>query len=79
MVKDVSPLPCITTILEDTVGAVLFSTFDLCEGFYNVAVKESSQDILAFKMTQRLYAPIVMPFGPTNCPTVIQKFMNHVF
>jgi hypothetical protein len=34
---------------------------------------------LAFKTTEGLYAPMVMPFGPTNCPVVMQKFMNHVF
>jgi len=78
-IKDVSPLPQITTILEDTIGAVLFSKFDLQEGYYNVAVEEESQDILAFKTTNGLYASCVMPFGPTNCPAVMQKFMNHVF
>jgi hypothetical protein len=41
-IKDVSPLPRITMILEDTVGAVLFSKFDLREGYYNVAVEEES-------------------------------------
>jgi hypothetical protein len=78
-IKDVSPLSRITTILEDTVGAILFSKFDLCKGYYNVAVEEESQDILAFKTTDGLYVLKVMPFGPTNCPTVMQKFMNHVF
>jgi Reverse transcriptase (RNA-dependent DNA polymerase) len=78
-IKDVSPLPRITTILEDTVGAVLFSKFNLREGYYNVAVEEESQDILAFKTTDRLYTPRVMPFGPMNCPAIMQKFMNHVF
>jgi len=58
---------------------ILFSKFDLREGYYNVMVEEESQDILAFKTTNGLYAPKVMPFGPTNCPTVMQKFMNHVF
>jgi len=42
-------------------------------------VEEESQDILAFKTTEGLYAPTVMPFGPTNCPAVMQKFINHVF
>jgi hypothetical protein len=42
IIKAISMLPQITTILEDTVGAVLFSKFDLCEGYYNVAVKEES-------------------------------------
>ena len=59
-VKDVSPLPRINTILKDTIGATLFSKFDLREGYYNVAVEEESQDILAFKTTEGLYAPMVM-------------------
>ena len=79
MIKDISPLPCITTILKDMVGATLFSKFDLCKGYYNVAVEEESQDILAFKMTQGLYMPTVMPFGPTKCPAMMQKFINHIF
>src|SRR5216684_2173947 len=79
IIKDISPLPRITIILKDTVGAVLFSKSNLHKGYYNVAVKEESQDILTFKTTNRLYTPIVMPFRPTNCPTIMQKFINHVF
>jgi hypothetical protein len=66
-------------ILKDIVGVILFSKFDLREGYYNVAVKEELQDILAFKTIDQLYAPRVMPFGPTNCPAVMQKFMNYMF
>jgi hypothetical protein len=58
---------------------VKFSAFNLREGYYNLAVEEESQDLLAFKTTTRLYAPTVMPFGPTNCPAAMQRFMNHVF
>jgi hypothetical protein len=79
IIKDVSPLPRITTILKDTVRVILFSKFNLCEGYYNVMVEEESQDILAFKTIDGLYAPRVMPFGPTNCPAIMQKFMNHIF
>jgi hypothetical protein len=79
MIKDVSPLPWITTILKDIVGAILFSKFDLYKGYYNVMVKEELQDNLAFKTMDRLYVPRVMPFGPTNCPAVMQKFINHMF
>ncbi len=78
-IKDVSPLPQIDTILEDMQGMALFSKFNLWEGYYNLAVKEESQDILAFKTTKGHYAPCVMPFGPTNCPTTMQKFINHIF
>jgi hypothetical protein len=58
---------------------ICFSGFDLREGYYNLAVEEESQDLLAFKTTEGLYAPTVMPFGPTNCPAAMQRFMNHVF
>jgi hypothetical protein len=71
-VKDVSPLPRINTIIEDIAGMTKFSAFNLWEGYYNLAVKEESQDLLAFKTTQGLYAPTIIPFGPTNCPAVMQ-------
>jgi hypothetical protein len=77
-VKDVSPLPRIDTIIEDIVGMVKFSAFDL-QGYYNLAVEEESQDLLTFKTMTGLYAPTVMPFGPMNCPAAMQWFMNHVF
>ena len=28
---------------------------------------------------QGLYAPMVMPLGPTDCPAMMQHFINHVF
>jgi Reverse transcriptase (RNA-dependent DNA polymerase) len=58
---------------------ILFSKFNLHKGYYNVMVKEELQDILAFKTMDGLYASRVMPFGPTNCPAIMQKFMNHMF
>ena len=51
MVKDMMPLPCIDTIIEDTKGTILFSKFNLCEGYYNIRNSEQSEDILAFKTT----------------------------
>jgi hypothetical protein len=78
-VKDVSPLPRIDTIIEDIAGMIKFSAFDLWEGYYNLHVNEQSEDLLAFKTTIGLYAPTVMPFGPTNCPAAMQRFMNHIF
>jgi len=62
-IKDVSPLPRINTILEDTIGAVLFSKFDLREGYCNVAVEEESQDILAFNVTIRPRCRVVSKSG----------------
>ena len=72
MIKDVSPLPQIDTIIKDIARMICFSTFDLREGYYNLHVDEQSEDLLAFKTTQGLYAPTIMPFGPTNCPAAMQ-------
>jgi hypothetical protein len=78
-VKDVFPLPRIDTIIEGMHGMVLFSKFDLCNGYWNIRNSEETEDLMAFKMTRRLYAPRVMSFGPTNAPTCMQWFMNHIF
>ena len=40
---------------------------------------EILKDILAFKTTRGLYAPKVMPFGPTNASAYMQHFINHIF
>jgi hypothetical protein len=78
-VKDVSPLPRIDTLMEDLVGVTLCSCYDLRNGYWNLAVAKESQDILAFTTTEGLYAPTIMPFGPSNCPAAMQHFMNHLF
>jgi len=78
-VKDVFPLPRIDTIIEGMRGMVLFSKFDLCNGYWNIRNSEETEDLMAFKTTRGLYAPRVMSFGPTNAPTCMQRFMNHIF
>ena len=40
---------------------------------------EQTEDILAFRTTDELYALQVMTFGPTNAPACMQRFMNHIF
>jgi hypothetical protein len=78
-VKDVFPLPRIDTIIEGMRGMVLFSKFNLCNGYWNIRNSEETEDLMAFKTTRGLYAPRVMSFRPTNAPTCMQRFMNHIF
>src|SRR5580700_718469 len=79
MVKDIFPLPRIVTIIKGMRGMVLFSKFDLCNGYWNVRNSDETEDLMAFKMTRGLYAPRVMTFGPTNALACMQCFMNHIF
>jgi hypothetical protein len=78
-VKDVFPLPQIDTIIEGMCRMVLFSKFDLCNGYWNIRNSEEMKDLMAFKMTRGLYTPRVMSFGPTNAPACMQRLMNHIF
>jgi hypothetical protein len=71
-VKDVFPLPHIDTIIKGMCDGVLFSQFNLCNGYWNVQNAEEMEDLMAFKTTRGLYAPRVMSFGPTNAPTCMQ-------
>jgi hypothetical protein len=58
---------------------VLFSKFNLCNGYWNVQNAKETEDLMAFKTTRGLYAPKVMSFGLTNAPTCMQCFINHIF
>jgi hypothetical protein len=60
-------------------GVVLLSKFDLCNSYWKICNSEETEDLMAFKTTRGLYAPRVMTFGPTNAPTCMQRFMNHIF
>jgi len=79
MVKDIFPLSHIDTIIEGMCGMVLFSKFNLCNGYWNICNSEETEDLMAFKMTRGVYAPRVMSFRPTNAPACMQWFMNHIF
>jgi hypothetical protein len=79
MVKDVFPLPHIDTIVKGMLSMVLFSKFNLCNGYWNIRNSEKTKDLMAFKITRGLYAPRVMSFGPTNASACMQRFMNHIF
>jgi hypothetical protein len=79
MVKDIFPLPRIDMIIEEMRGMVLFSKFNLCNGYWNICNSEETEDLMAFKTTRGLYAPKVMSFGLTNAPVCMQRFMNHIF
>jgi hypothetical protein len=79
MVKDIFPLPHIDTIIKGMQGMVLFSKFDLCNGYWNIQNSDETEDLMAFKTTRGLYTPRVMSFGPTNALACMQCFMNHIF
>ncbi|OWZ05445.1 hypothetical protein PHMEG_00022468, partial [Phytophthora megakarya] len=67
--KDVYPLPRIDETLEPLSGALLFTTFDLKAGYWQILVALADRDKTAFTTKKGLYRFLCMPFGLTNAPS----------
>ncbi len=77
-IRDQGPLPSIPALLDSMRGARVFSALDLCSGFYQIPLSESSRDYTAFPTPLGQYRWRVMPMGLTNAPAVFQQAMNSV-
>jgi hypothetical protein len=67
-VKDVTPLPDIRQAIEGLGDKVLFSKFDVREGYNNIQIVLEDQWKTAFKTHRGLFEFNVMPFGLCNAP-----------
>ena len=67
-VLDVTPLPKISSILEELRGKSLFSKFDIRAGYNNIRVLAEDTYKTGFKTNKGLFEWIVMPFGLCNAP-----------
>jgi hypothetical protein len=62
-IRDVYPLPLISTILDHLQGKSIFTKFDIRWGYENIRIREEDQWKAAFKTPFGLYQPKVMFFG----------------
>jgi hypothetical protein len=65
-------------VLDSLQGAKVFSTLDLCSGFYQIPLDNESRPYTAFSTPQGLYQWCVMPMGLSNSPGVFQHAMTSV-
>ncbi|PAA53525.1 hypothetical protein BOX15_Mlig001877g1 [Macrostomum lignano] len=78
-VKDAIAIPRVDDALEALGGAAVFSTLDLCSGYWQVKVKREDQEKTAFVIPHRgQFAFKVLPFGLTNAPATFTRLMNMV-
>eukprot|EP00918_Siedleckia_nematoides_P094693 GHVU01207878.1.p1 GENE.GHVU01207878.1~~GHVU01207878.1.p1 ORF type:complete len:1355 (+),score=235.70 GHVU01207878.1:302-4366(+) len=77
--KDPYPLPLTDALLEAAAHCTHYSTLDLRKGFHQIRVREEDREKLGFVTPWGKFVWKVMPFGPTNGPSTLQRLMNKIF
>eukprot|EP00033_Pygsuia_biforma_P006594 GCRY01007410.1.p1 GENE.GCRY01007410.1~~GCRY01007410.1.p1 ORF type:complete len:460 (+),score=-8.91 GCRY01007410.1:162-1541(+) len=78
METETYPIPYFEDTLEKLRGAVIFTTLDLCSGFWQVEMEEKDRHKTAFNTHLGLFEWTRMPFGLKNAATTFQRIMKRV-
>lgn len=76
--RDRHPLPLIQDCFDQLGGAVIFSKFDLQQGFHQMKIDDNDVEKTAFGTRYGHYEWLVMPFGLANAPSTFQRMMNDI-
>jgi len=78
-IKNRYPLSRIDDLMDQLVGARVFSKIDLRSGYHQIKVKDEDMQKTAFRTRYGHYEYLVMPLGVTNAPGVFMEYMKRIF
>lgn len=78
-IKNKYPLSRIDDLMDQLVGACVFSKIDLQSGYHQIRVKSDDIPKIAFRTRFGHYEYLVMSFGVSNVSGVFMECMNKIF
>ena len=78
-VKNAYPLPLIDELFDRVAGAKYFTSIDLRDGFYQIALPPGDREKTAFRTRFGSYEYTVLPMGLCNAPGTFMQLMNDSF
>lgn len=78
-IKNKYPLLRIDDLMDQLVGARVFSKIDLRSGYHQIEVKDEDIQKTTFRTRYGHYEYSMMPFGVTSTPGVFMEYMNRIF
>jgi hypothetical protein len=78
-IKNKYPLPCIDILLDQLVGAQVFSKIDLRFGYHQIQICVEDIPKMVYTTRYGLFENLVMSFGLMNAQTHFMYLMNSVF
>ena len=79
IVKDKTPIPDITCIINAVASYQCRYKIDLTDGYHNVRIEEDSEQYTSFNTPLGTYRTGVMQLGDCNAPATFIKLMNFIF
>ncbi|WKX98818.1 hypothetical protein Q1695_014030 [Nippostrongylus brasiliensis] len=76
--QDAYPLPAPDAMLQSLQGKRIFTSLDLCSGYWQIPLSEDARAKSAFTTAEGLFEFTVLPFGLSTSPAEFQRMMDRV-